>query len=127
MSPLLKATMPRLNPKLINYMKKLVNLGDHYPPRVGLEADKEIADPSKVAPRRNPARSYAAIAVSGSVRTASRSIEFADREIALNAAKIVPSHKVSNIEVDSDGFKIVTYRKKTTTGAPAVVTVKHCR
>jgi hypothetical protein len=37
------------------------------PTRVGLQADKEIADTSKAAPRRNPARKYAAVAASGSV------------------------------------------------------------
>jgi hypothetical protein len=31
--------------------------------RVGLQADKKIADPSKAAPRRNPSRNYAAVAI----------------------------------------------------------------
>jgi hypothetical protein len=31
--------------------------------RVGLQAETEIADSTKVAPRRNPARSYAAVAI----------------------------------------------------------------
>jgi hypothetical protein len=46
--------------------------------RVGLQADKEIADTSTAAPRRNPARSYAAVADSGSGYTSLPSKEFAD-------------------------------------------------
>jgi hypothetical protein len=34
MSQLSKARVPRLNTKLINYMKKLVNLRDHCPPEL---------------------------------------------------------------------------------------------
>jgi hypothetical protein len=45
----------------------------------------------------------------------------------LHAASAVPSPKASTVEEHPDGFKTVTYRKKTTTGAPAVITVKHCR
>jgi hypothetical protein len=61
------------------------------------------------------------------VHTASPSKGFAGRGIALDAASAVPSPTVSAVEEDSDGFKTVTYRKKTTTGAPVVVTVKHRR
>jgi hypothetical protein len=43
------------------------------PSRICLQADKGTADPPTAAPRRNPARSYAAVAVSGSARTASPS------------------------------------------------------
>jgi hypothetical protein len=93
--------------------------------RVGLLTDKEIADPSSAAPLRNPARSYASVAISGPAHTVSPSKEFADRGITLDAASAVPSSKLSTAEEDSDGFKTVTYRKKTTMGAPAVVTVKH--
>jgi hypothetical protein len=44
----------------------------------------------------------------------------------LDSPSDVLSPKVSIVE-DSDGFKTVTSRRKTATGAPAVVTVKHCR
>jgi hypothetical protein len=101
-------------------MKNVVNPRDHCSPESvysGLQADKEIADSTTEAPLRNSARSYAAVAVSGPAHIASRSKEFADRGIIL----------VSNIEEDSDGFKTVIRRRKTTTGAPAVVTVKHCQ
>jgi hypothetical protein len=45
----------------------------------------------------------------------------------LDAASALPSPKVSAVEEESDGFKNVTYRKKTSTGALAVITVKHRR
>jgi hypothetical protein len=94
---------------------------------VGLLAGKEIADPSKVAPPRKPARSCAAVAVSRSAHTASPWKEFADRGITLDVASAVPSSKLSNVEEDTDGFNTVAYRKKTTIGAPAVIILKHRR
>jgi hypothetical protein len=112
-SPFLKATMPRLN-------SKVGQPQGSSSPRVGLQADKEIADPTKAAPRCNPTRSYVAIAVSGPAHTASPSEVFADRGITLDAASVVPSSKVCTVEEDCDGFKTVPHRKKTTTGAPAV-------
>jgi hypothetical protein len=93
--------------------------------RVGLQADKEFADPSREAALRHPARSYAAVAVSGSAHTALPSKVFADRGITLVAASLVPS--LSTVEEDPDAFKVVTYRKKTTIGVPAVFIVKHSR
>jgi hypothetical protein len=39
------------------------------PTRVGLQAEKEIADTSKAVPRRNPGRKYAVVAASGSAST----------------------------------------------------------
>jgi L-2-hydroxyglutarate oxidase LhgO len=91
--------------------------------RVGVQADKEIANPSKLTPSRNPARSNTAVAVSGSAHSASPSKQFADRAVTAEAASAVHSLKVSAIEEDSDGFKTVTYRKKTTTGASTEITV----
>jgi hypothetical protein len=43
--------------------------------RVGLQAYTEIADSTKAAPHRNPTRSYAAVAISGSSHSLSK--EFA--------------------------------------------------
>jgi hypothetical protein len=54
--------------------------------RSGLQAGKEIADPSKAVPPRNPARIYAAVAISGPAHIASPSKEFAARGISLDAA-----------------------------------------
>lgn len=93
--------------------------------RVSLPADKEI--PSKVAPLRNPARSYAAIEISGSAHIVSPSKGSADQGFSLDSASAFPSPKVSTVEKDSDGFKIVTYRKKKTTGSSMVITIKHRR
>jgi hypothetical protein len=95
--------------------------------RAGLQTDKEIADPSIEAPRRNPARSYDAVAVSGSAHTASPSKELADRGITLDTVSAVPSPEFSAVEEDSNVFKTVTYRQKTITGFPAVFTVTHRR
>jgi hypothetical protein len=86
-----KPSNSRLIPKLINYMKKLINLRDHCPPESVHR--QTIADPSKVTPGRNAARSYAAVATSGSAHTASPPKEFADRGITLDAASAVPSPK----------------------------------
>jgi hypothetical protein len=61
------------------------------------------------------------------VHTASCSKEFADREIALNAASAVLLPQVSNVEEDSHGFRTVTYREKTPTDAPAIITLIHRR
>jgi hypothetical protein len=73
------------NASLKSQINKLhENVGEPQGPlstRVGLQADKEIADPSETAPRRNLDKSYAAVAVSGSAHTASRWKEFADRAI----------------------------------------------
>jgi hypothetical protein len=87
----------------------------------------EIADSTKTAPRRNPARSYAAVATSGSAHIASPLKESADRESTLDSASAVPSPKVSTSQVVSDGFQTVSYKKETVTGASAVNTVKHRR
>jgi hypothetical protein len=73
--------------------------------RVGLQADKEIADPPKAAPRRNPAKGYAAVAVSASTHTISPSEEFADRGITLDAASAAPSSKVSTVKETLMAFK----------------------
>jgi hypothetical protein len=45
----------------------------------------------------------------------------------LDATSAVHSPKVSNIKEDFDGFKTVTYRKKTTIAGPTVITVRYCR
>jgi hypothetical protein len=113
MSLFLKATMPRLNPKLINYMKMLINLRDHCPP----ESDTEVADPSKMASRRNPSRCHTAVAVSGSAHIASPSKESADEGFTLDAESAVPS----------PGFITVAYKKEIASGASAVNTVKYRR
>jgi hypothetical protein len=141
MSPFLIATKPHLKPKLLNYTKKSINHRDHCPP-VSFKADTEITDSTKPAPRRNPARSYAAVATFGSTHIASPSKESADRESTLDAASAVPSPKVSTVKLDSDGFKTVSLKrerererereeeeeeKKTAPGASTVNTVKHCR
>jgi hypothetical protein len=93
-------------------MKKLINIEDHCPP----ESNTEITDPSKAASHRNPTRSYAALAISGSAHTVSPSKESADGGFTLEAESAVPSPKVSCIQIDSDGFKTITYKKKTATG-----------
>jgi hypothetical protein len=43
----------------------------------------------------------------------------------LDTASAVPSPKVSTMQEGSESFKTVTYKKKTTTDAPVVNTVKH--
>jgi hypothetical protein len=53
-----------------------------------------MPDPSKAAHRRNPVRSYAAVAVSGSACTASPSKGFDDPGINLDAASFALLHKV---------------------------------
>jgi hypothetical protein len=103
MSPFLEAAVSRLYLKL---PQGSLSSG------VGLQADKDTADPSKAAPRRNPARSYAAVAVSGSEHTASLSKEFADRGITLDAASSVTWLKVFIVEEDSDGFSAVAERRQ---------------
>jgi hypothetical protein len=60
------------------------------------------------------------------VLTASASKEFADRGNTLDAASAVCAPKVLPAK-KTDGFKSVTYRKKSTIGASAVLPVKHCR
>jgi hypothetical protein len=52
---------------------------------VGFRADTVIADSAKAAHHRNPARSYAAVAISGSAHIATPSKESADREPTLDA------------------------------------------
>jgi hypothetical protein len=101
--------------------ENVFNLREHCSP------ESEIADPSKAASLRNPARNSVAVAVSGPAHTASPSKGFADLGIALDAASAVPSPKVSIVEEESDGFETVANKKKTTTGAPAVITDKHRR
>jgi hypothetical protein len=105
------------NPELINYVTVGQSQGS-LSSRVGLQADKGITDPP---------RSYAAVVISGPAHTALPSKEFADQEFTLGAASAVPSPKVSTVEEDSDRFKTVTYGRKTITGAPEVITVKHRR
>jgi hypothetical protein len=95
---LLKSQINKLHEKVGQYQGPLSS------PRVDLQADKEIADPSKAAPRRNPERICAAVSVSASAHTAPPSKEFTYRGFTLDAASVAPSPKVSTVEKDSDGF-----------------------
>jgi hypothetical protein len=116
--------LKRDNASLKSQINKLhEKVGQSRYPRVGLQGDREIADPSKSATRRNPVRSYATDAVYGSEHTGSPSKQFADRGIALDAASSGP-YSAFAVEENSDVFKTVTNWQKTTTGAPAVITVK---
>jgi hypothetical protein len=63
-----------------------------------------------------------AVAVSGSAHTASP-----HQGLTSDAASAVSSPTFLIAEEDSDGFKAVSYRKKTMAGAPAVISVKHHR
>jgi hypothetical protein len=100
MSPFLKATMPRLNTKIIKLHENVGQPQGSLSSRVGLQADEEIADPTKAAPHRNPVSIYATVAVSRSAHTSSPSKEFADRGITLDAAQAAPSPNVSTVEED---------------------------
>jgi hypothetical protein len=87
---------------------------------VGFRADTVTADSAKAAHHRNPARSYAAVAVSGSAHIVTPLQESADREPPLEAWSAVsllrPSHKVSTMQVDHDGFTTVGNKKKANQG-----------
>jgi hypothetical protein len=77
-------------------MKMLVNLRDHFLPTSVYK--QTIADPSKAAPRRNPARSCNAVALSVYAHTVSSSKEFFDRKITLDGASAVSSSKFFTAE-----------------------------
>jgi hypothetical protein len=97
------------------------------PYRVSLQAEKEIADPCKAALCQNLASNYAAFGIFGFMHTTSLSKEFADQGITSCTTSAVLSPKVSirTIEEEFKGLKNVTCSKKTTTGRPPVITVKH--
>jgi hypothetical protein len=82
----------------------------------------EISDSTKATPCRNPTRSYAAVTTSGSPYIASHSKEY-DQGFTLDTAAAVPLPKVSTMQENSEGFKTVTYKKKSTTDASMVNTV----
>jgi hypothetical protein len=96
MSPFLKATMPRLDRNLINH-EKFDKIQEQLSTRIGLQADTEIVDSTKEAPRRNPTRMYAAVAFTGSSHIASPSTESADRGFTLGAVSDVLWPKVSTM------------------------------
>jgi hypothetical protein len=87
---------------------------------VGFRADTVTADSAKAAHHRNPARSYAAVAVSCSAHIATPSQESAYREPPLDAWPAVPLFRppleVSNMQVDPDGFTTVGNKKMPTKG-----------
>jgi hypothetical protein len=121
MSPFLKATMPHLNPKLINHMKKLINRRDHCPPESVCRKTRKSLTQLKPP-------------LVGILPGATLQLQFLDllillhlqrnRGFTLDTESAAPSPQVSTVQVDSDGFKTVTYKKKTATGASAVNTVK---
>jgi hypothetical protein len=106
-------------------MKKLVNLRDHCPPEsVYRQTRKLLTRLKRPHIRIQPG--------------AIPQLQFLDPSILLhlwknllveklpfNATSAVPLPKVSIVKDDSDSFKTVIYREKTTTSAPVIVTVKH--
>lgn len=124
MSPFLKATMPCLNTISKNYMKIWSTWGINVLQSWSTGRPRN-SWPIKAAPCRNPARSYAAVAVSLSAHTVSPSKELLTEELLCTLPQLFLRPR--SLPWKNTPFLTVTYRKKETTGAPAVITVQPYR
>jgi hypothetical protein len=126
MSPILKAKMPLLNPIFNKSHEKVGEPQWSLSSEVGLQAHKIIARPPKAAPCRNPARSYAAVAVSGPAHKLHVGKNLLIEELPWTRHQLLL--RVMFLQSKkTEGFKTGTYREKITTGTPEVITVKHRR
>jgi hypothetical protein len=121
MWPFIKATMPRLKHKLINCTNDVGKAQEHCPPESVYRQTRKSLTLLKW--------SYIGIQSGVMPRLQFLDLHFTfariyDSGITLHSASVAPSPKVSAVEEVFDGFKTLTYRMKTTTGAPAVITVK---
>jgi hypothetical protein len=116
--------MPRLNHKLINYMKKLVNLSDHCLPDSVHRQTRKLVNHLKwphvgIQPGCIPQLPFLNLRALLHLRKNLLILElpWTSHQLFLHP-RFLSSKKTG-------GFKTVTYRKTTATGAPAVITVKH--